>query len=501
MRIGTKLVASLMIAVAIVTGLYLYRQLGKEREALIEQRKREIRVMARTLEVAIRNAVRRDQWEDIQELFEEAKGYAGVARVTLFLANGIPLVGGDQEGIKETPLREEFREVTKQGRPKSFFRVSKGEEALHYLVPIRVVRKGLAVLEIVYLTSQIEGDYRRRRDEIVLTGVAIMGAIAMAVWYLTKRNISRPIQALIEGAAAIGAGELDRRIPITRKDELGQLAAEFNRMTENLKRAGEQILEEAAKKVELERQLQQSEKLAAVGRLAAGLAHEIGTPLNIISGRAEYLLAEMEEGDSKECHPERERRAKGLSIIIDQIERIRRIIEQLLGYARVHPPQIAPTPLPQVLSNVLSLLDHELKQRNIQVELKVPEGLPDLAADPHLLQQVFVNLLLNALDAMPEGGHVRIAALVKNGWMEMSVEDTGCGIPPEDLPRIFDPFFTTKKTGEGTGLGLSVVYGIVRDHGGRIEVKSEVGVGTTFVISLPVYIQPSAISPQQSAKS
>lgn len=478
MGIGTRLVASLIIAVAIVTGLYLYRQLGKEREALIEQRKREIRVMARTLEVAIRNAVRRDQWEDVQELFEEAKGYAGVARVTLFLADGSPLVSGEQEGIEETPRRSEFQEAIKQKKSKSFFRTSNGEEALHYLVPIRLVWRGPAVLEIVYLTSQIEGDYRRRRNEIVLTGVAIMGAIAMAVWYLTKRNISRPIQALIEGAAAIGKGDLERRIPIVRKDELGHLAAEFNRMTENLKRAREEILEETAKKVELERQLQHSEKLAAVGRLAAGLAHEIGTPLNIISGRAEYLLAEMEKGNP---------RTKSLSIIIEQIERIKRIIEQLLGYARVHPPQIVPTPLSQVLSNVLALLDHELKRHRIEVELKVSEGLPDLAADPHLLQQVFVNLLLNACDAMPEGGYVRIAAQAKDGWIEMSVEDTGCGIPPEDLPRIFDPFFTTKKTGEGTGLGLSVVYGIVRDHGGRIEVKSEVGIGTTFVISLPIY--------------
>ncbi|MFN3477101.1 MAG: sensor histidine kinase, partial [Candidatus Methylomirabilales bacterium] len=387
MRIETKLVTSLMIAVASVTGLYFYRQLGKERAALFEQRKQEIRVMAKTLEVAIRNAVRRDQWEDVQELFEEAKGYAGVVRVTLFLGDGSPLVGGDQEGIEETPQRSEFHEAIKQKKSKSFFRTSNGEEALHYLVPIRLLRRGPAVLEIVYLTSQIEGDYRRRRDEIVLTGLAIMGTIAMAVWYLTKRNISRPIHALIEGAAAIGAGELDRRIPITRRDELGRLAAEFNRMTENLKRAREEILEETAKKVELERQLQQSEKLAAVGRLAAGLAHEIGTPLNIISGRAEYLLAEMEEGDP---------RAKGLSIIIEQIDRIKRIIEQLLGYARIHPPQIVPTPLPQVLANVLSLLDHELKRRRIEVELKLPETLPSLAADPHLLQQVFVNLLLNA---------------------------------------------------------------------------------------------------------
>jgi signal transduction histidine kinase len=478
MRIGTRLVTSLMIAVAIVTGLYLYRQLSAERDALIEQREREIRVMARTLEVAVRNAVRRDQWEDVQELFEEAKGYAGVTRVTLFQADGTPLVGGDQEGVEETPAREEFQEAVQQSEPKRFFHTMNGERSLHYLRPIRLIRRGRALVEIVYRTSQIEGAYLRRRNEIILAGIAIMGAIAMAFWYLTKRNISKPIHALIEGAAAIGAGELDRRIPITRRDELGRLAAEFNRMTESLKQAREQILEETGKKMELERQLQHSEKLAAVGRLAAGLAHEIGTPLNIISGRAEYLLPELSGGDSK---------ATSLRIIVQQIERIKRIIEQLLGYARVQPPHIAPTPLSGVFSNVLSLLDHELAQRKARVEVSIPTALPDLAADPHLLEQVFVNLLLNAVDAMSDGGDVRVAAQARGDLIEVCVEDTGCGIPPESLPRIFDPFFTTKKVGEGTGLGLSVVYGIVKDHGGTIEVKSEPGVGTTFLITFPVY--------------
>ncbi|PWB47751.1 MAG: hypothetical protein C3F12_03450 [Candidatus Methylomirabilota bacterium] len=477
-RIGTRLVVSLTVAVAIVTGLYLYRQLSAERVALIEQREREIRVMARTLEVAVRNAVRRDQWEDVQDLFEEAKGYAGVARVTLFQADGTPLVGGDQEGVEMTPARQEFREAVARKQSKSFSHRLDGEEVLHYLRPIRLINRGPGLLEIVYRTSQIEGAYLRRRDEIILAGIAIMGAIAMAFWYLTKRSISKPIQVLIEGAAAIGAGELDRRIPITRRDELGRLATEFNRMTESLKQAREQILAETTKKVDLERQLQHSEKLAAVGRLAAGLAHEIGTPLNVISGRAEYLLPWLSES-----HPS----VQSLRIIVQQIQRIRRIIEQLLGYARATPPHIAPTSLSEVFSNVLPLLDHELAQRGIRVESLIPHTLPKLAADPYLLEQVFVNLLLNALDAMPDGGSVLVAAQARDDLIEVRVEDTGSGIAPESLPRIFDPFFTTKKVGEGTGLGLSVVYGIVKDHGGTIEVTSEPGAGTAFLITFPVH--------------
>jgi two-component system NtrC family sensor kinase len=479
MRISTKLVVSLVIAVTIVMGFYLYRELEKERQALISQGKREIRVMARTLEVATRNAVRRDQWEDVRSLLREATAYPGVARVTLYKADGRPLVGGDQGPTAETPLSQEFQEVAKGNMPRSFFRLFDGHEAFHYLVPVRLFKRGPAVLEIVYLTSEIEKDYRRHRNEILAVGLAIVAAIAAAAWLLTKRHLSRPIQALIEGAEAIGAGDLTRRIPVARRDELGRLAEEFNRMTERLRQARDRIHDETSKKLELERQVQHSEKLAAVGRLAAGLAHEIGTPLNIVSGRAEYLLEEMRSTDAG---------AKDLTIIVEQIERIRTIIEQMLGYARVHPPHIVPTALPRVLGNVLSLLDHEVRRRGIQTELNIADGLPELAADPDLLQQVFVNLLLNSVDALSDGGRIRIVAEPWNGSVRMTVQDTGSGIHPEDLPRIFDPFFTTKKGREGTGLGLSVVYGIVRDHGGTIEVTSEVGAGTAFVVTLPAYL-------------
>ncbi|MCZ7625276.1 MAG: ATP-binding protein [Candidatus Methylomirabilis sp.] len=136
---------------------------------------------------------------------------------------------------------------------------------------------------------------------------------------------------------------------------------------------------------------------------------------------------------------------------------------------------------------MLPLLDHELAQRGIRVESLIPHTLPKLAADPYLLEQVFVNLLLNALDAMPDGGSVLVAAQARDDLIEVRVEDTGSGIAPESLPRIFDPFFTTKKVGEGTGLGLSVVYGIVKDHGGTIEVTSEPGAGTAFLITFPVH--------------
>lgn len=503
MRIGTKLVVSLVLSVMVIMGLYHYWRLAKWRETLFEQRVREVQIIARTLEVAIENAIRRDQWEDVESLFQEIKGLSGIDRVTLFRANGSVLVASDLSAVGETAQSPEFQQILKAKKPTSFFVKGKGRRSFHYLIPMRLAWRGTSsVLEVVASASFIEQDLARRQNEIILTGVFIVVAIALAAWYLTRRNISRPIGELIQGAMAIGSGDLSRRIPVKRKDELGHLAAEFNRMAENLERARDQLLEETGKKLELEHQLQHTEKLAAVGRLAAGLAHEVGTPLNVVSGRAEYLILELPEGDPK---------AKSLRVIVEQIERIKRIIEQLLGYARIHRPEVVPTPLPEVFKNVLTLLDHEIGKRGVGVELDVPEKLPPMAGDPHLLQQVFLNLVLNALDAMPNGGLLTIGARLKEqasserqdsslphaseamplgphtGFVEITVSDTGCGIPPEQLHRVFDPFFTTKQPGEGTGLGLSVVYGIVRDHGGSIAVKSQLGAGTTFTLSLPTH--------------
>ncbi|MBI3989566.1 MAG: HAMP domain-containing protein [candidate division NC10 bacterium] len=510
MRIGTKLVISLVLSVMVIMGFYHYWRLAKWREILFEQRTREVRIIARTLEVAIENAIRRDQWEDVESLFQEIKGLSGIDRVTLFRADGSVLVASDPSAVGETAKVPGFQQVLKTKRPTGFFLKEEGRRSFHYLIPMRLAGRGTSsVLEVVASASFIEQDLARRQNEIVLTGVFIVVAIAFAAWYLTRRNISRPIEALIQGAMAVGSGDLSRRILVKRKDELGHLATEFNRMAENLERARDRLLEETRRKLDLERQLQHSEKLAAVGRLAAGLAHEVGTPLNVVSGRAEYLLLELPEGDPQ---------VKSLRIIVEQIERIKRIIEQLLGYARLHKPQVLPVSLPEVLKNVLALLDHEIRKREITVEISLPDPLPPVAGDPHLLQQVFLNLFLNAVDAVPEGGRLTVTAklaaresgivaresLIVNGeltprttdhgprttygeFIEIAVSDTGTGISPEHLPRIFDPFFTTKKPGEGTGLGLSVVYGIVRDHGGSIAVNSEVGKGTTFTLSLPAY--------------
>jgi signal transduction histidine kinase len=212
--------------------------------------------------------------------------------------------------------------------------------------------------------------------------------------------------------------------------------------------------------------------------LTAGLAHEIGTPLNIIGGRAEYLLRRPRT--PAETH-------ENLGIIRSQIDRIVGIVRQLLEFSRRKEPTLRMVDLHSLLKEVTGLLQHKIDEKNIEVRMFTAGPLPTIMADPDLLQQVFINLYLNSLDVLDAGDRIEIRAETEDrSRLRISFEDNGPGIPPEEIGQVFDPFYTTKDVGEGTGLGLSVTYGIVRDHGGDIKVESEPGRFTRFIIRLPL---------------
>jgi PAS domain S-box-containing protein len=249
--------------------------------------------------------------------------------------------------------------------------------------------------------------------------------------------------------------------------------------------------EDITERLTLERQVRQAEKLAAIGQLASGLAHEIGTPLNVIAGRAEYMLRKMPTGD-----PLRE----NLEPIIHQIERITRIVSRLLSFTRTAPLEKRPIRVGAMLSALLAFFEHQMDQHRIGGSLDCPETIPEILADPDQIQQVCFNVVHNAIQAMPQGGRLAVQVRrtvprkrredpVGDQFIRIAFEDTGVGIPSEHLPKVFDPFFTTKEVGQGTGLGLAVSYGIVRNHGGWMDVKSEVGRGSVFNVYLPIRLR------------
>ncbi len=227
----------------------------------------------------------------------------------------------------------------------------------------------------------------------------------------------------------------------------------------------------------LQEQLRKTERVAELGTLASGMAHEIGTPMNVILGRAEYLMERVNDEPVK----------KGLQTIISQVERITRVMNQLLAFARRRTPERGPLAMKDVIINSVEMFQQRLAKSLVQVEMNFDEQCPKVQGDPDQMSQVVINLIMNAVHAMPEGGILRITLAPEKEKVKLTVADTGIGIPQEALTKIFDPFFTTKEFGKGTGLGLTVVKGIIEEHQGSIAVESEEGKGTTFTIMLPTY--------------
>jgi len=241
------------------------------------------------------------------------------------------------------------------------------------------------------------------------------------------------------------------------------------------------ILRDVTERDRLNAQLRKAERLAELGTLASGMAHEIGTPMNVILGRAEYLLERTKEEPLK----------NGLRTIVSQVERITRVMNQLLAFVRRKPVERRALDLRQTIEENLEIFQERLAQHRIKVETTFAASCPPVFGDPDQMSQVVINLVMNAIHAIPEGGHLHVGLSPGGDMVTLTVADTGHGIPPDLVSKVFDPFFTTKEFGKGTGLGLTVVKGIVEEHQGAITVDSEPGKGTTFTIHLPVY-QPNS---------
>jgi len=340
----------------------------------------------------------------------------------------------------------------------------------------------------------MEHEFRRAVREKVLSRLVVLALFVLSVIALTRWSIVRPIRALIGGARAVGQGDLAQRIEVTRRDEIGQLAEEFNRMAANLESAHAELLRQAEERLRLEQEVQQAQKLAAVGMLAAEVAHEIGTPLNVISGRAEVLERVVPPDHAERRH---------LDVILKQTQRISGILRALLDYTRPRRPNLRPESVVPALGRVADLLLDRSRRRGVRILLDLPVGLPPVQADPEQLQQLFLNLLLNALDASPHGATIRVAtgsdpllpgegrAGIVRGKAErpslvIHVLDAGKGLTGEELNHVFEPFFSTKSREHGTGLGLPIAEEIVRAHRGEIEMLSIPGRGTEAIVRLPL---------------
>ncbi|HEU0176961.1 MAG TPA: ATP-binding protein [Blastocatellia bacterium] len=486
MSLSARLILLLTIAVGVVMALGGYFILRQREEILARALRNELQAHAVTLQLTLEDSYRAGRIGDAQRLIDHLSENPRVFSVILFDENGRvamfsnPLEAGK---IVESP---DAQRVIATGAPVEIVRRRGGSEVYSFIMPIRISAARRGAFEISQPAEFIKADYARARRDIALITLALFAAIIAVVLLVMRYNLLRPIKELLGGAKAVGQGDLAYRVVTpSGGNEIAQLASEFNRMAESLAEQRLAAERQAEGRLALERELRQSERLASVGRLAAGVAHEMGAPLNVIKGRVEMLR--------ENAGAPAEKRARNLDIIGAQADAITDIVRQLLTLARpfnLRREAIEPS---RLISTVVELIETDAAKSGVKVEvIGNNHHRPDVVeGDLALLRQSLMNICINALHAMAQGGRLLIEVAPEerrvNGgpFVGLRVSDNGSGIPPENLAHIFDPFFTTKEVGKGTGLGLSVARRIIEEHDGWIEAANREEGGAAFTIWLP----------------
>ncbi|UCE22625.1 MAG: cache domain-containing protein [Candidatus Aminicenantes bacterium] len=348
------------------------------------------------------------------------------------------------------------------------------------------------IIGILYV-GMLEKPYIDITERVMMTFtiMAILSVVLLLViLYFATTKITNPLKKMVIATQVISKGDLAHRVKVNSKDEIGYLAESFNQMTVNLETANEKLIEwgkTLEKKVEertielreMQAHLIQSEKLASLGKLAAGIAHEINNPLGGILIYSNLLLEDI--GEKSPYH-------ENLKKIVKETSRCKNIVRGLLEFARPKEPETSLININEIVESALAIMERQTLFQNIKIKKTYASDLPKIVADGAQLQQVFMNIILNAAEAMDGDGRLTLStSLNEDGsYIETQFSDTGHGIKEEDQKRLFDPFFSTKEVGKGTGLGLAISYSIIQKHKGTIEVDSQIGKGSTFTVRLPV---------------
>jgi len=490
LKLGTKLTLSLSLIILVVLSGYGTLHILSRRDILIRKMKAEVRSIGRTLKVSLEKISLPREMEYVQELIdsvEEDEKTLGI--IVYHTGKNLIFKSRSLEGDIE-PYWDLIKKSIQEDFSYEELGVYKKVHVFSYTFPLKDRRgRNIGGVSILQRTSFVEEDIKKAEWSVLITILIMIGGTLTLVHFSTRKWITEPISQLMGGIKNMAKGDLQTRIELRRGDELSELGHAFNQMAGDLKEAQDRIIEEAETKLKLERDLRQSEKLATIGQLASGLAHEIGTPLNIISGRVELAKRKLDDKEGVQ---------KNLDIVLQQTERITKIIQRLLGFVRKKKPEQGNLNITALLEMTLDFLDHEIQKQKVKVVRETEDPLPSVMGDPDQLQQVFLNIVLNAIQSMPEGGTLHLSASTqvtsKEGledgqrrYVVVKVQDTGMGMEREVMDNIFNSFFTTKEKDKGTGLGLTVSQGIVQDHEGWIEVESETGKGSLFKIYLPSY--------------
>ena len=368
-----------------------------------------------------------------------------------------------------------------------------GFSYLHVYWPVALTAERRGALEFTHPETELQADEHEiiRRTALLIGGMLLISGLLAVL--LGIRLVGRPLAQLIAKARRIGDGDLEGPVHLRSHDELAELAESFNTMCAKLAESQTKHRQEIAARTMALEQLRHADRLKTVGRLASGIAHELGTPLNVVAGRAGLI------GSGKLDSEQITQSAVAIKLEADKMTTI---IRQLLDFARASTPRKLPVDLRVVVRQTIDMLDSIAGKQHVQLSFKPDVDAAIAEIDAGQIQQVLTNLAINAIQAMPQGGQVQFLIRLRSGrspdggsdgpsaFYGIEVHDQGVGIPEEHLQQLFEPFFTTKEVGAGTGLGLSIAYGIVQEHGGWIDVTSRVGEGSYFTIFLPRGAKP-----------
>lgn len=484
MRLVPRLTLALLIPIGLVFALDTALTLRSDLALLDADLRRDDIVLARELALAVE-----ETWESRGE-----QAALGLARrwATILSSVEVRIVSLDvPPGAPEAPAVAEAGAIRARSAEPVQMRGRRGDGLrLFTYVPLAAPGGRRAMLELSESLAGERAHLATRIPRKLVTAGAMVLLCGAVAWRVGVRMVGQPVALLIDKAKRIGAGDFEGPIEVRGHDEFARLASAMNAMASMLDASARRIARESAARISALEQLRHADRLTTVGKLAAGLAHELGTPLNVISGRAQMITAQ------EVAEPEAV--ARSAQVIRDQADRMTRIVRQLLDFARRRGEPRAVTDLVRLARETATLLTPLAAKSGVALACEVAPSAVAVCADAGQLQQALTNLVMNAVQASSGGSvvTVRVAARalaetgradrVPGSYAVVEVEDHGDGIPHEQIAAIFDPFFTTKPVGEGTGLGLAVVYGIVAEHGGWIEVASEPGLGSRFTVFLPV---------------
>jgi two-component system, NtrC family, sensor kinase len=475
MRLTRKFIAALVVGVALVALFQGYLDYNREREVFDRQMQGEAKALGRALGRGVADVWTRDGEAAAREFLDSStpKGERVLVR----------WVWRDAKGHDAPHVPREQLEPMVQREAVTISDHERGH--LFTYIPVEVPEPRVGGLEITQ-SFEVFDTYVRDslRNQIIGSAAAVAIAAILALG-LGVVFIGRPISKLATKARRVGTGDLTEPLDLKQRDELGELANEINLMCERLS-------EEQGARARATEQLRHADRLTTVGKLASGLAHELGTPLNVVAGRAKLIADREVEGEDA---------LDSARIVGEQADRMTALIRQLLDFARPRAPKPAPLNVATLAARVCQLIATIARKADVKLVPPPPDETLRLEADDGQLTQVLTNLVVNAIQAIGEHGTVEIVARkvdqapppyvggstsTGQAWMAIEVRDTGAGMDDATRERIFEPFFTTKEVGDGTGLGLSVSWGIVREHGGWIDVASEPTKGSTFTVYLPI---------------